>query len=193
MVDIGGKPATTGPFDARASLLSGLKGMTMRFILLAAMLLTVALPARAQDIQVERVDIVDKGIYTLTTGGQTTDANTPTGAISGVTTVKNIEATTAIPGRLGLEFGLQYVVVGEPAGAEVSLDIVITYPAPGLVDPSDPKPILESRFSRVKKIGETVYLGYGFENAWEIVPGTWKFEIWFDDRKLAEQTFTVNK
>ena len=78
------------------------------------------------------------------------------------------------------------------AGAEVPLDFVIVYPAPGLVDPAEPQPLLESRYSRNKKIGETVYLGYGFENDWEIVPGEWSFEIWFEGRKLASQSFTVS-
>ena len=44
-----------------------------------------------------------------------------------------------------------------------------------------------------KKIGETAYLGYGIENDWEIVPGTWTFEIWYSGRKLAEQSFTLSR
>ena len=163
------------------------------FLLLAAGLLTTPLAALAGDVHVERIDIVDKGTYAITIGEETPDPNTPTGKIAAVTTVKNLKATTTIPGRVGVEFGFQYVVVGEPAGTEVSLDMVNTYPAPGLVDPADPKPLLESRYSRKKKIGDTVYLGYGFENPWEIVPGTWTFEIWFEGKKLAEQSFTVTK
>ena len=165
----------------------------MRFLLFVAILVAAPFAARAQDARVERIDIVDKGVYAITTGAETPDANTPTGKISAVTKVKNIAATTAIRGRVGLEFGFQYVVVGAPAGGEVSAGIVNHYPPPGLVDPQDPKPILESRYSRKKKIGETVYLGYGFENDWEIVPGTWTFEIWEGGRKLAEQSFTVSK
>ena len=62
-----------------------------------------------------------------------------------------------------------------------------------LLDPKDNKPVLESRYSRTKKIGETVYLGYGFENAWEIVPGKWTFEVWYQGKKLATQSFAVTK
>ncbi len=165
----------------------------MRFLLPAAMLLAAALPASAADLRVDRIDIVDTGIYTVALGEETADPDAPAGTIAAVTTVENTAKTTTIAARVGLEFGLQYVVVGAPAGADVSLDIVITYPPPGLVDPEDPEPLLESRFSRVKPIGDTVYLGFGFENDWEIVPGTWTFAISYDGRQLAEQSFTVTR
>lgn len=165
----------------------------MRFLIAMALALAAASAASAQSARVDRIDIVDKGIYTITLGEQTTGVNTPSGTVTAVPIAKNTEATTTIPARLGVEFGLRYLIVGAPNAAEVTVDIVNTYPKPGLVDPADPKPILESRFSRQKKIGEPIYLGYGFENAWEMVPGTWTFEIWYQGRKLAEQSFTVTK
>jgi hypothetical protein len=165
----------------------------MHALFLAALMLAVPLAARAQSVQVDHVDIVDKGVYVVTTGDQTANATTPNGTIVAVTVAKNIQNTTAIQGKVGSEFGLRYVVAGAPAGADVSVDIVITYPAPGLPDPTAAKPIVESRFSRVKKIGETEYLGYGFDDDWEIVPGTWTFEIWYGGRMMASQAFTVSK
>jgi hypothetical protein len=165
--------------------------VTMRFLLIAAVLLAAPAAATAGDIRVERIDIVDAGIYTVATGEETADPDAPTGTIAAPTTATLVEATTAIPGRRGLEFGLRYVIVGEPAGAEVSLDFVIAYPAPGLVDPAEPEPLRESRFTRPKQIGETIYLGYGFENDWEIVPGEWRFEIWYEGSRLAERRFAV--
>lgn len=165
----------------------------MRVLILAVLLTAVPLVAQAETVQVERADIVDKGIYAIKTGKETPDANTPTGKISAVTGVKVLEATTIIPGRKGTEFGFRYVIVGKPAGAEVSIDIANSYPPPGLRDPGEPKPVLESRYSRKKKIGETVYLGYGFENDWEIVPGTWTFTISYKGRELARQSFAVVK
>jgi hypothetical protein len=43
------------------------------------------------------------------------------------------------------------------------------------------------------KIGALCLLGYGFDNAWEIVPGVWTEQIWYQDRMLAERSFTVSK
>jgi len=159
--------------------------------LLAAFLVTVPLAAGAAEVKVDRIDVIDAGIYTVETGAATADPGAPGDTIVAPLKATLVEATTAIPGGLGLEFGFRYVVVGAPAGAEVPLDVVITYPPPGLADPADPAPLRESRFTRAKKIGETVYLGYAFENRWEIIPGEWTMEIWFDGRKLAGRSFAV--
>ena len=162
-------------------------------VLVFAFLLAAAPAALAEDVRVDRIDVLDRGIFEVTIGQQTADASTPTGVASAVDSYKNIEATTEIPGRLGLEFGFQYVIVGAPEGAEVPVEITYTFPAPGLIDPADPKPVLESRITRDKKIGETIYLGYGFENEWEIVPGTWTFSVSYKGKELGEQSFTVSK
>jgi hypothetical protein len=164
----------------------------MRGTLLFALLLFAGSSAEAET-RIDRIDIVDKGTYTIEAGEQTPDKGTPTGEITAVETAKNVASTTDITGRVGLEFGVRYMIVGDPAGATVPLDFVILYPEPGLRDPQESAPVRESRYSRDKKIGATEYLGYGFENDWEIVPGAWTFQIWDKDRKLAEQSFTVSR
>ncbi len=163
----------------------------MRLLAAVAFVLMAMSAASAQGVRVDRIDIVDKGMYAITPGEQTSGANTPSGTITAVPVARNIQATTTIPGKVGVEFGLHYIVAGAPAGGDVALDFVFTYPAPGLRDPAEAKPILESRFSRLKQIGEKEYLGYGIENAWEIVPGAWSFAIWYQGKKMAEQAFTL--
>ena len=165
----------------------------MRILMLLLPLLFAPIGAHGEYVRVDRIDVVKKGIYVIETGKETPDANTPTGKIMAVTTVKNIESTSTIPARLGLEFGFQYVVVGEPSDANVSLDIVTIYPSQGLRDPSSQQPVHKSKYQRTKKIGDTVYLGYGFENAWEAEPGTWTFQIWYENRKMVDQSFSVVK
>lgn len=165
----------------------------MRYLYLAVLLLGAPLAAGAADVRVERIDVLDAGVYAVETGEETADQNAPTGTIADVTTATLLEATTAVPGRLGLEFGLRYEIIGTPPGAEVPLDFVIVYPPPGLVDPTDPVPLTESRFTQPERLGAPSYVGYGFENDWEIVPGDWTFEIWFEGRNLTRQSFTVSK
>jgi hypothetical protein len=159
--------------------------------LLAAFVVAAVSTAAAQSVRVDGIDVVDKGIYEITAGKKTADPNTPTKEITAVTGEKLVTATDTVAGKIGTEFGLRYVVKGDPAGAEAPLDFVITYPPPGLKDPAEAAPVTESRYSRGKKIGDTIYLGYGFENDWEIVPGTWTFAIFHDGKKLAEESFTV--
>ena len=73
------------------------------------------------------------------------------------------------------------------------INFVIVYPEPGMKGPGDQEATPKTFFSRDKKIGETAYAGYGFENDWEIVPGKWTFEVWYAGKKLAEESFTVTK
>src|SRR5579871_2757066 len=111
----------------------------MRAVVMAMMMTAAAtISARAQSVQVDHVDIVGKGLYTVTTGDKTANASVPSGSIAAVTIATNTQSTTTIQGKVGLEFGLQYVVAGAPNGADVPLDIVITYPPAGLADPSSP-------------------------------------------------------
>jgi len=164
----------------------------MRLMMLA-ILPVMTSAAFAGDIRVDRVDVLGEGIYEITIGEETPNPDLPGDTIATVQGSKLIEATSTVQARLGLEFGYEYVVVGEPDGADVSLDAVYRFPSPGLKDPESAEPTLESRVARKKKIGEPTYIGYGFDNDWEIVPGTWTFEIWYEGRKLAGKSFTVTK
>ena len=42
-------------------------------------------------------------------------------------------------------------------------------------------------------VGDTNFVSYGFDDAWEVVPGTWVLEFWVGDSKIGEQSFTVVK
>jgi hypothetical protein len=165
----------------------------MRVTLLASLLILVSAGAMAADAHVDSIEIVGKGIYKVQTGAATKDASLPTGEIKTPDTFKNVEATTTVPARIGIEFGFEYRTVGAPKGAEVPLQFVNIYPAAGLADPASDKPILTDKFERTKRIGDVNYLGYGFDSDWELVPGTWVMEIWSDGHRLARESFTVVK
>ena len=157
------------------------------------LLIVFSFAASAFAATVERIDVVDAGTYRIETGDKTQEANTPTGEITAVDNSVLVEATDTIVASPGAEFGFRYVVIGEPAGGEVELDFVITYPATGLTDPATGTTLHESRYSAAKTIGKREYLGYGLESDWEAVPGEWRFEIWHDGRMLAKHAFTLTK
>jgi hypothetical protein len=164
----------------------------MRAAIAAFALLALPAAAPAETPTVDRIEIVDRGVYEIVAGAETKNEDTPTGVITAVETEKLVTPGNAVAARVGLEFGFRYRIVGGPDGADVSLDMVYTYPAPGLKSPDTAAPITETRYSRTKKIGATEYLGYAFEKDWEIVPGTWTFAIWQGGKKLAEESFTVS-
>jgi hypothetical protein len=162
----------------------------MRATASIAVILALSTAAFAQD-SVDRIEVVGKGIYQVTIGEPTPDPAAPTGTTAAPVAFNLIESTSTVAAALGVEFGLAYRVVGAPDGAEVTLDVVNIYPGPGLADPDKAEPIRENRYQRAKKVGEVNYLGYGFEQDWEMVPGSWTFQIWHDGRQLLEESFTV--
>jgi hypothetical protein len=164
----------------------------MHAVIAALALLILPTAAFAEAATVDRIEIIDRGVYEIVAGAETKDEETPTGVITATETEKLVTPGNAVTAAIGVEFGFRYRVVGVPDGADVSLDMVYTYPAPGLKSPDEATPITETRYSRTKKIGATEYLGYAFENAWEIVPGTWTFAVWHDGKKLAEERFEVS-
>ena len=165
----------------------------MRTIVSYLLLLCLSSVAHAQKAQIERIDIVGKGIYQVAVGKLTPNKRTPTGVVTSVQNAKKIEDTTTVHARIGVEFGIQYVIVGVPKGAQVPIRIVNVYPKQGLRNPKTRETFRRAEIVRNKIIGDVVYTGYAFENAWEIVPGVWKFELWHKNRKLAEQRFTVTR
>jgi hypothetical protein len=67
------------------------------------------------------------------------------------------------------------------------------FPAPGLQPPSSSKPLARDEFAVQARVGETNYMFYTLEDSFELVPGIWVIEIWYGNRKLASQSFTVSK
>ncbi len=163
----------------------------MRLATIASILIALPLAAHAAEPTVERVDVLETGTFTTETGEAMVDPNAPGGETVPVTKATLIEAGTTVAATLGTDFGFRYVVVGAPHGETVALDFVVTAPEPGLADPEAAEPIRTVRFTRDKTIGVPDYLGYYLEAPWEALPGSWHFEIWQADRKLAERTFTL--
>lgn len=163
----------------------------MRTVLSLLLLWLASTGTYAQTPQIDSINVVEYGIYTAAA-----IRDQPSGQGIGHNTVSNIRLaakTRTIPMQLGVHFGFRYTVVGAPVGTVVSLRNVTIYPSPGVHNPHAAQPILrhESRINR--KIGDTSYHDYSFDDPWELVPGTWIMEMWYGDRKLLSQSFTVVK
>jgi hypothetical protein len=154
-----------------------------------ALLLGVS-TAQAQ-IQVDRAEIVRFGIYTADAVSNTPGDQNNQIALRTIDNLQLALATTTITAQLGVRFGIQYRVVGQPSGGDVTVHTILRFPAGGLHPPTSSQPVYVSERDPVVKLGEVTYRGYRFDNSWEQVPGTWTFEVWHQGRKLAEQKFTV--
>ena len=159
----------------------------MRRIMMALGLLLLALvPAEAQ--QVTGIEIVEHGIYTTDITGQQSSSS---GIVNQtVANAKLALTTTTVAMQKGVEFGFRYRISGTPADATVQIRKVVVFPAPGLTPPGKPT-VRQNELPLTRHIGGTFYAGYSLDDPFELVPGKWTFQLWWNNRKMAEQSFTV--
>ena len=143
--------------------------------------------------KVDRIDIVESGIYRAETATIETAPGTATRQRNILSETRLIDSTTRIEAKLGVHFGMRYRVVGRPSLATVKLTSVTLYPAPGLKNPKSAKIQARGEHSLFATIGQINYRGYVFEHDWELVAGAWTFELWDGQRRLASQVFNVVK
>ena len=161
-----------------------------------ALLLLVAAAGDAyaqSSSNVQRVEIVEAGIYRAETSGTEQAPGTATRQRNILSETRLLVPTTQVEAKLGVHFGMRYRVVGTPNLATVKLVSVTQYPVPGLRNPKNDKPQTRGEHSLLATIGQINYRGYVFEHDWEMIAGTWTFELWDGQRKLASQNFTVTK
>lgn len=140
--------------------------------------------------RVDRIEIVEKGLYRVQLQKKVEDPKVLAGYRYVQGKAEHIQDTTTIPAVKGTQFGFRYVVVGEPKGAQVPTRIVAHYPEGGRQNPNTGKIALKDEFPQTATIGGAPNIFY-FNMAWGNVPGVWTVEVWSQDRKLAEQKFTL--
>ncbi len=163
----------------------------MRQLLFATLVTTVALTARAEtDVQIRAAEIVGYGIFESKTTSRAAGFRSMAPAADAVKGVRFTRFTNEIPGELGTGFGFQYVINSSPRGGRLSVTNIIRFPGEGLKQPGG-RAYTVSEEDREIRIGERDFYGYAFDEAWEIIPGDWVFEVWHDDARLIRKTFTV--
>lgn len=175
----------------------------MRITLLVICWLAAASGAAAQTPSaadptpaVTGITITKAGTYTA----QTTSAparsgqQSPTHTVGTETNWHFVSDSTDVDGKVGTRFGIEFRIDGAPAGDDVTLYLVLAFPPPGIRNPNTGDTLHTATIAFPNmKIGALCIVGYGFDNAWEIVPGVWTEQIWYRNRMLIEQNFTVSK
>jgi uncharacterized protein DUF3859 len=160
---------------------------------LAAVALAAA-QARAQDMRVDRLEIIESGFYDAakaTMTSTTPSAGAVTGTVQELREVKLLPEPPATTARVGIGFGVRFRSFGERDGERAMLRSVWQIPAPGIVNPTNGNTFRQSVAEFATTIGTSHLRGYSFDESWEVVPGTWTLEIWQGDRKLLEQSFEI--
>jgi hypothetical protein len=145
--------------------------------------------ALAKQISVDRIDIVTFGIFSSGTV-TSSEARPGTNGITLREGRKLLSRTETVPGVVGATFGIQYIVRGAPKGQVVKLTYVTRFPPSGMVNGKGEK-LEKSQFDWDDTVGKTAIRTYTLDNAWEIVPGDWKMEFYYEGRKIGEKRFTM--
>jgi hypothetical protein len=157
----------------------------------AALLLVAAIPSASAAQAIQRIDVIDSGIYRANRIGQEDAPADPAGVLGHVANPDLLEATTTIPALLGVRFGFDFKIIGE-SGGNYGLKFVILIPRPGIRRDGTGASFVRCEYFGYSKIGDVDYFGYKFDYPWEIVPGKWTFEIWDGNRRLTSKTFVVS-
>lgn len=148
-----------------------------------------ATPATAADVSA--LAVVEVGLFRARTIGHIPAPQAVDERTNKLGDVVFYSQTTKVPARLGIRFGTRFRILGAPANQPVTLRAIWRIPEPGIVKPETGTHYRQSVSDIATSIGATTLLGYTFDAPWEIRCGDWIQEVWFGDRKLLSQTFTV--
>jgi hypothetical protein len=167
----------------------GMKTLTLMLMLLV--MVGVPLPAYAADVS----SIVLSGYGIIEDKEVEKTVKAPGTILGHVTLMKDavlVSQTNRIPASKGTHFGIFYSVMGRPSGATVPLTVKIL--TPGLKMPEAERVQYVEQWEATPEIGEKKHWAiYAFEHDWELVPGIWTFQLFYNNRKLAEKRFEVYK
>lgn len=101
-----------------------------------------------------------------------------------------LEKTTFIPARLGTKFGIRYWLsragfIGEPT-------LHLIYHVPTMIDPNTGDYI--DKIEILQEESELDYkhiMAFEFAHQYELVPGEYRFYVFYENQKLVEQVFQV--
>ena len=107
-----------------------------------------------------------------------------------VTSEGPLEPVTMIPARLGTKFGVRYWLsrggfVGKPT-------LHLIYHVPTMVNPSTGEYIDKIEILQEEStLDYTHTMAFEFVEQYELVPGEYRFYVFFENQKLLEQVFQV--
>ncbi|MBI3549643.1 MAG: DUF3859 domain-containing protein [Elusimicrobia bacterium] len=159
---------------------------------LAAALLSFAHSLLAADApSISRVEIVEKGSYEAEIMQKSDVAGSPSGSHVVSRNFRLVKKGDRVDAKVGARFGFRFNVHGAPANAVVTVKEVTIFPKAGIRDPERKKTFFQEESAKAVRIGQNAYRGYLLEKDWEVVPGDWAFEIWYGDKRIAREVFTL--
>ncbi|HJW85375.1 MAG TPA: DUF3859 domain-containing protein [Candidatus Brocadiaceae bacterium] len=155
----------------------------------AIVCLLVATGTIASAADISKIKIVEHGVFEARKTQDKEAKDTSIGHINIIDNIKLVKETDTIAAAVGTRFGIRYIVEGGPDGMQVEILVKVLHPR--TVNPKNNKGVTLDQWSTYPTIGKITYSGWSFDHSWELAPGKWIIQLWYGDRKLAEQAFTI--
>ncbi len=146
--------------------------------------------AHAESAHLDSVKLLRHGLYHRVRDETKPEVHTRQGFSVTVKQLQFISGATQVPACLGSTFGHEFQVIGAPSGAPIELRTSVIPPRP-MVDPAVDRPIEKALNTFEIPIGSLRAHTYTFDYDWEVIKGTWTFQVWQGDRLMLEDKFDV--
>jgi hypothetical protein len=141
-------------------------------------------------MKIDKIELIDFGVFdNHEIDKQQKDASSPTGYTLTANSLKTVEQTDEIELKKGLAFGIKYKVHGEDEGEELPYQRRILHP--DIQAPGSGEIYTEQVDIRGEKAGAETFDFYRFDEAYEMQPGNWTFQLIDGPRVLLEKTFVL--
>lgn len=179
---------------------SKLRGNTMMRVMVLALILALAgCDQAAENEQIPDTKtatpsgrITKYGIWELVKAGRLRDTpGTTTGKSIEKPTIRIVQQTDQIPMELNTYFAYQYRISNLPDNLRVKFRRVLIHPEMTLPDGSKTTGsdfMIPGKVQRNEVFGSD---GYALTEDYELVDGTWTFQLWYEGKMMTEQIFTV--
>ena len=164
-------------------------------------LLSVCLTAGCADdreVRVSAIDVTGFGIFDYESVRNDPDDTSSVGAQLGAARALHLAAQTdRIPIRPGLAYGVRFVARGSPQNAVIDIRVIMKSTNACVLKASNQVVYHNDSLLKVR-IGESRHIGGRFPASeeekhcvGEAKPGTNTLQLYYQDRKLAEQVFQI--
>lgn len=155
--------------------------------LLAILLIVLICVPIARAADVTSIEIIEYGKYEVQRVGEAT--KTATGTLESKTTsVTFVQQTQNILATHTDAMGVRLTVHGSPSGEAVTVKVLLKTPG---ITPPGRKTVFDHSTNYQVKIEEPFLYWWGFREKWEMVPGTYIIQVFYNDKMYAEKTFKV--
>ncbi len=136
------------------------------------------------------IQLLEYGTFRkLASTNDVSDPGSLTGARHAVSNVALVESTTNVQARIGTSFGFRVKFPGKNSNEIVPCTAKCLHPR--LADPSSGRSSEVDQWDTSGLAGQDGYIGYTFDNDWELVPGRWTLQVFQQSQIVLEKTFNV--